>query len=69
MSHITLFMVLFVIFLFHSIIFIPFVDATNNLKGRTLPIPNDAFTPPNQNPVTSLSRSHISQDLNFLKIL
>jgi len=69
MSHITLFVVLFVIFLFHSIIFIPLVNATTNLKGRTLPIPNNAFTPPNQDPVTSLSRSDISSGLELPKNL
>jgi hypothetical protein len=31
-----------------------------NLKGRTLPIPDNPLTPPNQAPVTSLSRDTIA---------
>jgi Ca2+-binding RTX toxin-like protein len=65
-----LFFALFVlIFLSISILVIQSVNATNNIKGRTLPIPNNALTPPNQSPVTSLSRSQIATGLDLPKNL
>jgi hypothetical protein len=64
------FIVSFVIFILDLCFFIGYsVNATNDLKGRTLPIPSDVFTPPNQNPVTSLSRSDISSGLELPKNL
>ena len=69
MYYVTLFMVLFIVLSLNNMIFIPLVNAANNLKGRTLPIPNDAFTPPNQSPVTSLSRSDIATGLELPKNL
>ena len=40
-----------------------------NLKGRSIPIPNNPLTPPNQSPVTSLSRNRIASGLNLPKNL
>src|ERR1051326_7792406 len=40
-----------------------------HLKGRTLPIPDNPLTPPNQAPVTSLSRSQIASGLELPKNL
>jgi RTX calcium-binding nonapeptide repeat (4 copies) len=40
-----------------------------NLKGRTLPIPDNPLTPPNQAPVTSLSRDTIASGLELPKNL
>jgi hypothetical protein len=64
-----LFILLVIIFVSHIVLIIPSVNATNNLKGRTLPIPNNALTPPNQSPVTSLSRSQIATGLELPKNL
>src|SRR5690242_9634623 len=64
-----LFALILFIFLSISISVIPSVNATNNVKGRTLPIPNNALTPPNQSPVTSLSRSQIATGLELPKNL
>jgi hypothetical protein len=57
--------------LLSSLITIPSADARNNkhLKGRSIPIPDDPITPPNQNPVTSLSRSDIASGLELPKNL
>ena len=38
-----------------GLIMIPLASAHTHLKGRTLPIPDNPLTPPNQAPVTSLS--------------
>jgi hypothetical protein len=49
---------------------IPTVNAHNkNLKGRSIPIPDNPLTPPNQAPVTSLSRNRIASGLNLPKNL
>src|SRR2546421_12852774 len=40
-----------------------------HLKGRTLPIPDNPLTPPNQDPVNSLSRSQIASGLELPKNL
>jgi hypothetical protein len=53
-----------------SFIIMPSADARNkNLKGRTLHIPDNPLTPPNQDPVTSLSRNRIASGLNLPKNL
>jgi Ca2+-binding RTX toxin-like protein len=53
-----------------SFITIPSADARNkNLKGRTLHIPDNPLTPPNQDAVTSLSRDRIASGLNLPKNL
>jgi len=61
--------VLFSMILLSGIIISPTVNARSHthLKGRTLPIPDNAFTPPNQAPVTSLSRSQIASGLELPK--
>jgi hypothetical protein len=49
-----------------SLITVPSADARNkNLKGRAIPIPDDPITPPNQAPVTSLSRNRIASGLEL----
>jgi RTX calcium-binding nonapeptide repeat (4 copies) len=56
--------------LLSGLITIPSADARNkHLKGRTIPIPDDPITPPNQNPVTSLSRNRIASGLELPKNL
>jgi hypothetical protein len=56
--------------LISSLIMIPSVDADNKpLKGRSIPIPDNSLTPPNQDPVTSLSRNRIASGLNLPKNL
>lgn len=56
--------------LISSLITIPSVYADNkHLKGRSIPIPNNRLTPPNQAPVTSLSRNRIASGLNLPKNL
>jgi Ca2+-binding RTX toxin-like protein len=57
--------------LISNIIAIPSADARNNkhLKGRTLNIPDNPLTPPNQDSVTSLSRNRIASGLNLPKNL
>jgi hypothetical protein len=56
--------------LISSLIMISDIDAANKpLKGRTLNIPNNPLTPPNQAPVTSLSRNRIASGLNLPKNL
>jgi Ca2+-binding RTX toxin-like protein len=53
-----------------SFITIPPADARNkNLKGRSLNIPDNPLTPPNQDSVTSLSRNRIASGLNLPKNL
>ena len=44
-------------------------DTHRHLKGRTLHIPDNPLTPPNQAPVTSLSRSQIASGLELPKNL
>jgi RTX calcium-binding nonapeptide repeat (4 copies) len=58
---------LFSMILLSGIIISPTVNARSHthLKGRTLPIPDNAFTPPNQAPITSLSRSQIASGLEL----
>ncbi|HZI71832.1 MAG TPA: hypothetical protein VFD60_11790, partial [Nitrososphaeraceae archaeon] len=41
----------------YGLVVLPSAGAHTHLKGRTLTIPNNPITPPNQAPVTSLSRS------------
>ena len=60
---------LFSMILLSCMIISPTVNAHTRLKGRTLPIPNNPLTPPNQAPVTSLSRSDIASGLNLPKNL
>jgi hypothetical protein len=56
--------------LMSSLIMIPSVDADNKpLKGRSIPIPDNPLTPPNQAPITSLSRNRIASGLNLPKNL
>jgi hypothetical protein len=57
--------------LISSLITIPSADADNNkhLKGRSIPIPDNPLTPPNQSPVTSLSRNRIASGLELPKNL
>jgi hypothetical protein len=56
--------------LLSSLITIPSADARNkNVKGRAIPIPDDPITPPNQNPITSLSRNRIASGLELPKNL
>jgi hypothetical protein len=51
-------------------IMIPSADARNkNIKGKSIDIPDNPLTPPNQNPVTSLSRNRIASGLEFPKNL
>ena len=52
-----------------GLIMIPPASAHTHLKGRTLPIPDNPLTPPNQAPVTSLSRSQIASGLELPKNL
>jgi hypothetical protein len=53
-----------------SLITIPAANARNkNLKGRSIPIPDNPLTPPNQAPVTSISRNRIASGLNLPKNL
>jgi hypothetical protein len=53
-----------------SLITIPPANAHNkNLKGRSINIPDNPLTPPNQDPVTSLSRNRIASGLNLPKNL
>src|SRR5919204_4805667 len=53
-----------------SLIMVPYADARNkNVKGSAIPIPDDPITPPNQNPVTSLSRNRIASGLELPKNL
>jgi RTX calcium-binding nonapeptide repeat (4 copies) len=40
-----------------------------NLKGRAIPIPDNPLTPPNQDPITSLSRNRIASGLELPKNL
>jgi hemolysin type calcium-binding protein len=53
----------------YGLVVLPSAGAHTHLKGRTLPIPNNPITPPNQSPVTSLSRSQIASGLNLPKNL
>jgi hypothetical protein len=62
-------LIIIIIYISTCLLIIPSVNATNNIKGRTLPIPNNALTPPNQAPVTSLSRSQIASGLELPKNL
>jgi hypothetical protein len=56
--------------LISSLIMIPSVDADNkHLKGRSIPIPDNPLTPPNQDPVTSISRNRLASGLNLPKNL
>jgi RTX calcium-binding nonapeptide repeat (4 copies) len=56
--------------LISSLITIPSVDADNKaIKGRSIPIPDNPLTPPNQAPLTSLSRNRIASGLNLPKNL
>ena len=56
--------------LISSLIMIPYVYADNkHLKGRSIPIPDNPLTPPNQAPITSLSRNRIASGLNLPKNL
>jgi RTX calcium-binding nonapeptide repeat (4 copies) len=50
---------------------VPVADAhgRKNVKGRSIPIPDNPLTPPNQDPVTSLSRNRIASGLNLPKNL
>src|SRR5918912_1007971 len=45
----------------------PIADAhgKKNLKGRSIPIPDNPLTPPNQDPVTSISRNRLASGLNL----
>ena len=69
MSQNILFILIILVFLSCTVLVLPSVYATSNLKGRTLPIPNNPLTPPNQSPVTSLSRSQIANGLELPKNL
>ena len=60
---------LFMIISLAGLIMIPPASAHTHLKGRTLPIPDNPLTPPNQSPVTSLSRSQIASGLELPKNL
>src|SRR5918911_4214055 len=52
--------------LISSLIMIHSVNADNKpLKGRSIPIPDNPLTPPNQAPITSLSRNRIASGLNL----
>jgi RTX calcium-binding nonapeptide repeat (4 copies) len=56
--------------LISSLITIASVDADNKpLKGRSIPVPDNPLTPPNQAPITSLSRNRIASGLNLPKNL
>ena len=52
-----------------SLLIVPVIYAASQSKGRTLPVPNDILTPPNQAPVNSLSRSQIASGLELPKNL
>jgi RTX calcium-binding nonapeptide repeat (4 copies) len=53
-----------------SLITVPSAEARNkNVKGRAIPIPDDPITPPNENPITSLSRNRIALGLELPKNL
>ena len=53
-----------------SLIMVPYADARNkNVKGSAIPIPDNPLTPPNQAPVTSLSRDTIASGLTLPKNL
>ncbi|MGA7043218.1 MAG: hypothetical protein WBY71_06085, partial [Nitrososphaeraceae archaeon] len=60
---------LFMIISLVGLIMIPPASAHTHLKGRTLPIPDNPLTPPNQAPVTSTSRSQIASGLELPKNL
>ena len=60
---------LFIVIMLTALIVITPIYATNNLKGRTLPIPNNPLTPPNQAPITTLSTSQIAPGLQLPKNL
>jgi hypothetical protein len=50
--------------LISGLMMIPSVDADNkHPKGRSITIPDNPLTPPNQSPVTSLSRNRIASGL------
>ena len=56
--------------LISSLIMIPSVDSDNRpLKGRSIAIPDNPLTPPNQAPITSLLRNRIASGLNLPKNL
>jgi hypothetical protein len=66
----TLFSVCLIFILLSSTLIVQFSFATNSkLKGRTLPIPDNPITPPNEAPVTSLDRSDIASGLELPKNL
>lgn len=69
MSRISLLVTFFIMMLLIGLIITPLVFANTHSKGRTLPIPNNAFTQPNQAPITSLTRSQIASGLELPKNL
>ncbi len=69
MSRIFLFVTFFMIILLSGLIITPLIFASTHLKGRTLSIPDNAFTQPNQASVTSLTRSQIASGLELPKNL
>jgi RTX calcium-binding nonapeptide repeat (4 copies) len=56
-----------------SLMMVPSAEATHkhgkNLKGRSIPIPDNPLTPPTQDPITSLSRNRIASGLQLPKNL
>ena len=70
-SSIHLLCALFMTISLSGLIMIPLASAHTHthLKGRTLPIPDNPLTPPNQAPVTSISRSQIASGLELPKNL
>ena len=63
------FLLLLIMTLIPSLLIVPVIYAASQSKGRTLPVPNDILTPPNQAPVNSLSRSQIASGLELPKNL
>ena len=59
----------FIVIVLMGLIITTPIYAATNLKGRTLPIPNNPLTPPNQAPITSLSTSQIAPGLQLPKNL
>jgi len=56
-----------------SLVIVPSAEAANkhgkNLRGKSIHIPDNPLTPPNQNPITSLSRNSIAAGLQLPKNL
>ncbi len=72
MHSIYLSITLFVVFLLSGLIIPQLVIATthhNHLLGRTLPVPKSPLTPPNQAPITALTRAQIAAGLELPKNL